>query len=59
LFTVFKYYTVYHTKDENRHLPVVGLLTIPLLLLADHVAVGSFITNGLQGTDQIATFCKN
>jgi hypothetical protein len=40
--------------EANRHSPVVGELTIPYLLFAEDIAVGSSTTNGLpQGIKQI------
>jgi hypothetical protein len=59
LFYIFIEDVVDCITEGNRHSPVAGELTIPYLLFAEDIAVGSFTTNGLpQGIKQIVKFCK-
>jgi hypothetical protein len=48
LFSIFTGGIVDYIKEGNRHLKLVGKITIPDLLFPDGVAVGSFTINGLQ-----------
>jgi hypothetical protein len=47
LFYIFIEDVVDRITEGNRHSPVVGELTIPHLLFAEYISVGSFTTNGL------------
>jgi hypothetical protein len=47
LFYIFIEDVVDCITEGNRHSPVVGELTIPYLLFAEDIAVGSFTINGL------------
>jgi hypothetical protein len=40
------------------HAPVIGKMSIPGLMFADDLAIGSFTVNGLQrGIDQMVKYC--
>jgi hypothetical protein len=59
LFNIFVEEVIDRITEGNRPSPVVGELTVPYLMIAEYIAVGSFTTNGLpQGMKQIIQFCK-
>jgi hypothetical protein len=44
--------------SENVHAPVIGRISIPGLMFADDLAIGSFTINDLQrGIDQMVKYC--
>jgi hypothetical protein len=49
-----------YISEGNVHASVIEKMTIPGLLFADCLAIGSFTVNGLQrGIDQIVKYCSD
>jgi hypothetical protein len=49
-----------YISEGNVHAPVIGKMSVPGLMFADSLAIGSFTVNGLQrGTDQIVKYCSD
>jgi hypothetical protein len=49
-----------YISEGNVSAPVKGKMSIPGLLFADDLAIGSFTVNGLQkGIDQIVKYCSD
>jgi hypothetical protein len=47
-----------YISEGNVHTPVIGKMSIPGLMFADDLAIGSFTVSGLQrGIDQIVKYC--
>jgi hypothetical protein len=55
LSNIFIDYIIWYISDKSIHAPIGGKQTIPSLLFADDLALGSFTANSLQkGSDQMA-----
>jgi hypothetical protein len=49
-----------YISEGNVHAPVIGKISIPGLMFADDLAIGSFTVSGLQrGIDQIVKYCSD
>jgi hypothetical protein len=58
LFNIFIDDIMEHISEGNVHAPVIGKMSIPGLMFAADLAIGSFTVNGLKrGTDQIVKYC--
>jgi hypothetical protein len=58
LFNIFIDDIIDNISKDNVHAQVIGKMSIPVLIFADDLAIGSFTENGLQrGIDQIVKYC--
>jgi hypothetical protein len=49
-----------YISEGNVHVPVIGRISIPGLMFADDLAIGSFTVSGLQrGIDQTVKYCSD
>jgi hypothetical protein len=57
LFNILTEDIIYYTGGGSAHAPMVGGMSIPGLLFAHNLAIGSFVVNGLQkGTDKVVKY---
>jgi hypothetical protein len=57
LFNMFTGDIIDYNSEGNVHAPVIGKMSIPELMFADDLVIGSFTINGLQsGTDQTVKY---
>jgi hypothetical protein len=60
LFNIFIDDIMDYISEGNVHAPVIGKVSIPGLMFADDLAIGSFTVNGLQrGIDRIVKYCSD
>jgi hypothetical protein len=58
LFNIFIDDIMNYISESYVHAPVIGKMSIPGLMFAEDLAIGSFTVNGLQrGIDQIVKYC--
>jgi hypothetical protein len=49
-----------YISEGNVYAPIIGQMSIPGLLFADDLAIGSLTVNGLQkGIDQVVKYCTD
>jgi hypothetical protein len=59
LFNIFIDDVLDNVSEGNTHAPAVGKMSIPGLLYADELAIGSVTVTGLQnGVDNLTKYCK-
>jgi hypothetical protein len=59
VFNTFINDVIVYINKYNVHAPMIGKMSVPGLLFAYDLAIGSFTVNGLEkGTDQVVKYCR-